>query len=280
MIEASVIIPTRNRPDDLRRCLEALSRQRTARRFEVVVVDDSAGPSPLPRVDGGLEVAAISSGGRGPGAARNAGIAAARGALVLFTDDDTSPSPGWVEAACSFLASHPECVGVEGKTVSPAYDHLYEHSVENDAPGTFLACNIAFRKEVLDELGGFDARSFPAAHCEDLDLAFRAQRLGPIGFEPRMEILHHPRPISLRRLVARSWLASSEVRLFKRHRDRWPARTPVRLLPVFVVSGKWARLLRAEGWKLLVQPRRAARFSAAAVGQIVVTAVAVAVARS
>src|SRR5438105_1135476 len=83
MIEASVIIPTRDRPDDLRRCLEALSRQRTARRFEVLVVDDSAGPSTVPQVAGGLEVAAISSGGRGPGAARNAGVAAARGALVL-----------------------------------------------------------------------------------------------------------------------------------------------------------------------------------------------------
>jgi len=179
---ASVVIPTRDRPADLARVLASLAAQRTDRPFEVIVVDDGSEPPIDPALLDGLERARIVRGlGRGPAIARNAGIAAAVSDTVLLTDDDTELAPEWVEAASAFLEANPESVGVEGPVSSPAWDPLYEHSLENDQPGAYWTCNIAYRRATLTTLGGF-LEDFPTPHCEDLDLAYRALALGPIGF--------------------------------------------------------------------------------------------------
>ena len=202
--DVSVVIPTHNRRQSLRRTLRALAGQETARSFEVVVVDDGSAPpvtaedlAPLAtarRVDGP---------GRGRAAgARNAGIAAARGRVVLFTDDDTEPAPDWLETAAAFLDAHPDHVGVEGPVVSPPYDPLYAYSMEVEAPGAHVTCNLGFRADVLERLGGFDEEAF-GFHCEDVDLGLRARRIGPIGYANGMEVLHHPRRLTLRQLAGR-----------------------------------------------------------------------------
>src|SRR5215212_1006346 len=179
-LAATVVVPTRNRPLELTRLLRTLRAQRTERRFEVVIVDDGSDPPVAPGAfDGDLSVRVVRCAGAGPAAARNAGTAASRGGYLLFTDDDTEAGLTWVEAACGFLDTHPDHVGVEGPVSSPAFDPLYEHSLENDKPGAFWTCNIAYRGEAFRRLGGF-SENFPYPHCEDLDLAFRAQALGPI----------------------------------------------------------------------------------------------------
>ncbi|MDP1850369.1 MAG: glycosyltransferase, partial [Solirubrobacteraceae bacterium] len=95
----SVVVPTRDRPEALARCLAALARQRGADELEIVVVDDSDGggaAAPGARV--------VHGGARGPAAARNLGVRAARGAIVCFTDDDCVPAPDWAQrlaAACA-----------------------------------------------------------------------------------------------------------------------------------------------------------------------------------
>ena len=91
----SVVIPSADRPDSLRRCLEALTLQaKGAPSFEVVVVDDGRSSLPLaPMPTKGLNVRWMKTGGNGAGAARNAGAGAARGGVLLFLDDDLVPSP-------------------------------------------------------------------------------------------------------------------------------------------------------------------------------------------
>src|SRR2546421_3635072 len=94
---AAVIVPTRNRPESLARCLDALIRQQAVPGLELVVVDD-----------GSLErdrVAAVVSGAKarlvrseqpyGPAAARNLGARATAAPVLLFTDDDCEPAPDW-----------------------------------------------------------------------------------------------------------------------------------------------------------------------------------------
>lgn len=276
-VEASVVVPTRDRPDDLAAFLDALRRQRTERRFEIVVVDDAVPAGLAVAPEDGPEVRVVAAGGVGPGAARNVGLSHARGRLILFADDDTTPDPGWLEAACRYLDEHPGAVAVEGATVSPPYDHLREYSIENERGGRYITCNIAYRRAVLDELGGFD-EIFPY-NCEDLDLAFRALRIGPIGFADGMRVVHHPRPISLRELVSRARHAPSEVVLHSRHPERWTGRTPIALVPMQAIVVKWVGLAREEGLGLLARPRRLGRFAAAAAGQVGVTALALARAR-
>jgi GT2 family glycosyltransferase len=241
-VEATVVVPTRDRVASLARTLRALAAQRTERDWELVVVDDGSSP----RVPGDLEGAPagwrlVRGLGEGPARARNRGWSEARGRVVLFTDDDVEPGEDWVESACVYLEANPGAVGVEGPTESPPYDRLRAMSVASDAPGGFLTANLCFRREVLDRLGGF-YEGFPFPHCEDHDLAFRAEALGPIGFAPGMRVLHHPRPMTSAELARRGRLGASEIVLFRRHRERYgrARRLPAVAFPfVHALVGWW-----------------------------------------
>jgi GT2 family glycosyltransferase len=254
------------------RCLRALGQQQTAKRFEVIVVDDGSVP-PLQAADLGLAPIArvIESGGVGPARARNRGIDAARAPYVLFTDDDTAPSPPWVESACAFLEAHPEHVGVEGPTVSPPFDPLYERSLVNRRPGAYWTCNVAYRRDVLDALGGF-AEIFPAPHGEDLDLAFRALRQGKIGFSAAMEVTHYPASVSLRETIRRTRYVSSDLILYRRHPDRFRTCLPARIEPPVAMLRYLKGMLRRERRAMVGTPRRLARFLVWSVGQLAVAA--------
>ena len=279
-MDASVVVATRDRRADLRCCLSALRGQTTERAFEIVVVDDgSSPPLQLGEFDLGATGRLVQGPARGPAAARNVGIAATRGAIVLFTDDDTVPDPDWLEAACTFLDSHRDHVGVEGPTRSLPFDELYAFSIENDVPGAYWTCNVAYRRAMLIELGGF-CELFGKPHCEDRDLGFRALELGPIGFAPAMQVIHTPRARTVRDLVRGAGVVSSELVLFARHPERYRSVIPRRLLPLAGWVRHISRSLRAEGLRLVCRPRRFARFWAVALGQLCVMLRGVALAPS
>jgi GT2 family glycosyltransferase len=268
----SVIIPTHGRPAELRRCLAALAAQTPAVDFEVVVVDDGGEPpaSAPPPAPPGTRIVR-SDRPRGPAAARNLGAAEASGAILVFTDDDTIPDPGWVGSAAAHLAAHPGHVGVEGPTRSTPFDALTEHSVENDREGAFLTCNVAYRRATFAEHGGFH-EGFPYAHCEDLDLGFRLARAGEVGFAAGMSVLHPPRPLGAWQEIRRARRVASEVVLRSRHPDLYPdyGRLPPRLRPVAGLLRARLRLLRAERGRGSWSPSRLGRWAAVTVGATVV----------
>ncbi len=264
---ATVVIASKDRPRRLRRCLGALAGQRTRWPFDVVVVDD--GSTPTLSEEPGIAALAervdatwanfrvVRGAGAGPARARNLGIAQARGAVVLFTDDDTIPSADWVDAAISWLVAHPTAVGVEGPTCTAPYDPLYEHSV--DAPGGGgLTCNIAYRRDLLVRLGGF-YELFPYAHGEDLDLAYRALEVGAIGFAQAMAVEHPAATVSLKTLIREGRYAATQLEVARRHPQRY--------------AGGWSSSLELQ---LLVGPARrgltyvrSRRLSAAALARLV-----------
>jgi glycosyltransferase involved in cell wall biosynthesis len=98
-VSASVVVPTRDRPRALARCLSALASQ-TGIALEVVVVDDGSldalGVERVVASHPGARLVRLD--GRGPAAARNAGVLAARAPVVLLTDDDCVPATGWAAA--------------------------------------------------------------------------------------------------------------------------------------------------------------------------------------
>ena len=130
-------------------------------------------------------------------------------------------------------------------------------------PGAFYSCNIAYRREVLERLGGF-AADIPTPHGEDVDLAFRALELGPIGWAEGMRVLHHPRSLSFRALAGRSRMAPSEIVVFRRHRERYgrAARLPTYLFPYANIATAWTALARSELPRVLRDPGRAGRLIA------------------
>jgi len=243
-----VVVPTRDRVASLRRTLLALAAQRTDRAWELVVVDDGSSPpvaEDLAEAPEGWRL--VRGNGDGPARARNRGWREALGELVLFTDDDVEPAPGWIDSACAYLEAHPDAAGVEGPTESPPYDRLRAMSVESHAPGGFLTANLGFRRGVLERLGGF-YEQFPFPHCEDYDLAFRAEAVGPIGFAPGMRVLHHPRELSAAELARRGRLGASEMVLFQRHRARYGRmrRAPAVLFPFVNAAVGWTDIARRD----------------------------------
>lgn len=257
-----MIIATRNRIASLERTVAALRAQRATATWELIVVDDGSSP-PVPEavLSGVADARLVRGAGRGPAVARNAGLAAATGDVVCFTDDDAEPAAGWVQAAVEFLRTHPGHSGVEGPVDSPPYDPLYAHSIETDAAGRYFTANIAFRRALLERLDGFH-EGFPAAHCEDLDLAYRALASGSIGFAEGMRVTHHPRPQTLRQLALRGRAARSEIVLFERHRERFgrAAALPARVFPLVNELTYWRELAHHAGRS----PRRLVR--AASIG--------------
>jgi GT2 family glycosyltransferase len=265
-VEVSVVVPTHNRREDLARCLAALRAQRTERTHEIVVVDDGSEP-PL-RADEVAPARLLRTAGGNPGAARNAGIADARGAIVAFTDDDTEPAPGWLEAAAAHLEANQDGVAVHGPVDSPPWDPLAGHSIELQQPGAYYTCNIAYRREALERLGGFSG-ALDTYHGEDVDLGFRALKLGAIGWAPAMAVVHHPRALTLGEIVRRGRFAPNEIVVFRRHAEhyRHARRLPPYAFPYANIAYVWGGQLARELPGLALRPRRLARLLAIAAGQ-------------
>jgi O-antigen biosynthesis protein len=113
-VSVSIIVPTCHRPDDLRRCLASLCTQRTARRVEIVVVDNR------PSIGTGRAIArefpgvvVIDEQRPGLSYARNAGFAAATGDILVATDDNVVAPPDWIEKLVAPFA-RPDVMAVTG----------------------------------------------------------------------------------------------------------------------------------------------------------------------
>src|SRR5882757_6376591 len=100
----SVVIPTYNRPEMLRECLESLRREYQNERFEVIVVDDgSEPPVDLREYAGAMKLQMLRQANAGPAGARNAGAGRACGKYLVFLDDDCRAAEHWLakfEEAC------------------------------------------------------------------------------------------------------------------------------------------------------------------------------------
>jgi glycosyltransferase involved in cell wall biosynthesis len=99
----SIIIPSRDRPDLLAKCLRALARQFAYGLFEVLVGDDSRKSRYSKIFDYPFQITVVRANSRGAAAARNACARVARGLLLGLLDDDAIPCENWVERLISGL---------------------------------------------------------------------------------------------------------------------------------------------------------------------------------
>ncbi len=206
-LEISVVIPTRNRRDDLRACLRALASQDLApEAYEVIVCDDGSDEDIRGVVDEfrqtGFDVRYFRQEPKGPAAARNLGIRNAGGMMVAMTDSDTLPDPAWLRTLHQTLMNNPDAVAVEGRVYAAnegQFDPLGEGPT-NISGGVYLTCNCAYRRATLIEIGGFD-ETFPYPAYEDTELAARAQQIGRIVWAPEAIVIHPQRPLTLRAVM-------------------------------------------------------------------------------
>jgi GT2 family glycosyltransferase len=197
----SVVVCTYNSEETLRRCFDGL-RDLEYPDYEVIVVNDGSTDA-TDEIAGEYDFRLISTENRGLSNARNAGLEAATGEIVAYMDADAWPDPHWLcHLATAFVkSSH---VGIGGPNIPPLDDGETSECVAN-APGGPIhvllsdeiaehipGCNMAFWKESLDAIGGFDPQFRTAG--DDVDICWRLQDQGwSVGFSPGAVVWHHRR---------------------------------------------------------------------------------------
>ncbi len=192
----STVVCTRNRPGPLAEIVNSLLRGEGAD-LELIVVDQSDGPeseaalAPL-RSDPRLRYQR--SARRGKGAALNEGLGLARGAIVVCTDDDCQPPPGWVAAMTRTLNAQPKAAILFCRVApvphdrSAGYVPAYEitesrrlRTVGDICGGLGIGAGMAVRREFVATMGGFDESFGPGARfpsADEWDIVIRALLTG------------------------------------------------------------------------------------------------------
>jgi hypothetical protein len=168
----------------------------------VIVVNDGSIDG-TERIARRYDVRLLNTANRGLGAARNTGFEESTGEIVAYIDADARPDPHWLQyLAAVFQEGEYDAVG--GPNISPPDDGDVAECISN-APGNpthvmlsdrvaehIPGCNMAFRREALSSLGGFDTRFRVAG--DDVDVCWRIQDAGgTIGFSPTAVVWHHRR---------------------------------------------------------------------------------------
>ena len=225
--EVSVVIPTFNRCDDLRRLLESLWQQTLPHsRFEVIVVSDGStdGTAEMVRClqSRSWSLTLLEQRNRGPAAARNAGARRARSGYIAFTDDDCMAAPDWLHQILAAFR-RTDAVGLQGRTTTDRETRTpLTHEIEVLRPwtSTVPTCNAAFVRSTFEKAGGFD-EAFPFAHNEDADLAWRVEDLGVIAYVPEVHVIHPPRRDTFVKRARAVRVFQSDFLLYYKNPDKY-----------------------------------------------------------
>ena len=211
-MDISLVISTRNRASQLEQALDSYARLRHERAWELVIVDNGssdATPEVLAEFSRHFRgnIRFLQHAPPGLGGARNVGWRAARGEIVAFTDDDCYPQQDYLTHIRGCF-SDPRYGFVGGRVL--LYDPLdYPITIQLSdrrmefpprsyiAPGQVHGANFAFRRQVLQAIGGFDERLGAGTKyhsAEDTDAMARVSALGWWGlYDPTPTVSHHHR---------------------------------------------------------------------------------------
>jgi GT2 family glycosyltransferase len=222
----SVVICTRDRPDQIKKCLNRLTRQKYPR-YEVVVVDNAPTSDALRAVveeeaGKGAEFRYCVEPRPGLSWARNAGIGAAASDIIAFLDDDDEPDEYWLAGIAEGFTRGNRIGCVSGIVLPAKLDNAVENLFEQvgghskgrgfvsetfsksgpqsplwPLPPFGVGANMAFRREALDRIGGFDVAlgaGTPTAGGEDT-LAITLVMLEgyEVAYEPAALMWHNHR---------------------------------------------------------------------------------------
>ena len=217
-MDASLIICTLNRSASLIKCLDALLHsinQAMPFTVEIVVVDNGSSDDTPEKVAAwsarsSVPVRYLIENRRGAAKARNCGIRAAQGRLLVFLDDDCMATPNYMQVALDYNRGDTTPVLRSGRvelgdptdlpiTIILEPEMKRFRRSENTARhvnmgNTFLSCNMTMRKEIVGAIGFLDERlgagtSIPGG--EDIDFAFRAYLAGfTVEYVPDMTVHH------------------------------------------------------------------------------------------
>jgi glycosyltransferase involved in cell wall biosynthesis len=247
----SVVMPAHGEARDIGHQLAALSLQTYPEWWEVIVADNGCSPAALAvvgswatRVPNLRIVTAL--GRRGANHARNRGVAAASGQLLVFCDADDVVATNWLEALCraavdaDLVGGHVDVDVLNGPPARAWRESLTVDGLPegHDFLPHVVSANCAIWRDVYEAAGGWD-EDFPVAG-DDVDLSWRVQLDGgKLTFAPDAVVYYRLRPglLALARQMVEYGMAAAL--LYKKFRDVGAQRPPA------VIGLKyWARLLQ------------------------------------
>jgi GT2 family glycosyltransferase len=208
----SVLVATCDRAENLRQLLQTVGRWTISSDldWELWVIDNNSKDSTREVAEYFAKqqprrIRYLFEGARGKSRALNAGLERAGGDILVMTDDDCIPDPHWLSAIAEEFSRQPE-IGLIGGRVE-LYDPAdkavtIRTSCERRGlsdPADFFSfiagCNMAFRTQVYQAIGGFDIRLGPGCRCdaaEDVDFIYRAYKKGfRIEYIPEVLVYHN-----------------------------------------------------------------------------------------
>ncbi len=261
-VDLSVVVPTLGR-ETLIATVESLLRARGGVRMEIIVAGRIREGNVRERlgkiVSGNRDVRHLdveySTGDSSR--KKNAGMEAARADIVAFVDDDVEVAPDWAERILEPFADEgvglvsgpaliPEGIGMVARLAGAALQSAaagyvagrYRRDAESPRPirwSRIIGCNMAYRRRIWDEIGGFDPAFWPG---EEMLAAYRAGRRSRIIFYPRAWVFHYPRT-TLRGFIRQMYgYGATRIRLI---------RAGVDLEPSTLIPGVWVASLAVFG---------------------------------
>jgi GT2 family glycosyltransferase len=214
-VDASVAIPTRDRPAQLARCLDSLAALRTKPK-EVLVIDNAPSDDRTRRLCERRDVRYLVDPRPGLARAHNCAVGAATGRWIAFLDDDCVADPHWLDGLDdAFEDTRVGCVTgpVFGAGIATPAQALFEarggwvrsydwrvfdsRCREPLIPGWCPGANMIFRRSALTQMGGFEERlgaGTPAGAGDDVEAFYRVVAMGHrLVFDPRRAVFHENR---------------------------------------------------------------------------------------
>jgi GT2 family glycosyltransferase len=174
----SVVIPTFERPQDLKAALSALlpEKQSFKQKFEIIVSDDSNDQRSRLLIEREFNKVTWTTGKRnGPAGNRNSGAKIANGEWLIFIDDDCIPESNFIQSYQLAILQNPQINVFEGRIFPDRKRKTWaEGCPENSSGGMLWTSNLCIKKSLFDQLGGFDER-FRVAY-EDVEFAHRLKQ--------------------------------------------------------------------------------------------------------
>ncbi len=251
-VQFSIVIPTFNRAEDLRGTLDSLGKLATSSPWEVIVADNNSSDDTREIVAAAarsfpVELRYVFEKEQGRSAALNAGIAVARGEIIVTTDDDVRIEPGWLEEVAQSLDVL-ECDYVGGKVLpiwgAPRPAWIPDHGGKQwavialldygDEPIPFftlahrvpLGVNMGFRREAFTRAGLWDNRvgrkKGTLLGQEVREWMMRARAAGLRGsYAPKMVVRHVIQRDRLNKRYFRRWYFWNGVSRALLYRNSW-----------------------------------------------------------
>lgn len=208
----SVVMPTRNRADMLKKAIEAVEKQDYPN-FEIIVVDNGSTDHTPNVVEAAPRARYLLNPIPGVSISRQKGIEAAAGEVVAMCDDDTVPEPSWLRHMVEVLMADEHIALVGGLTINHGFKGVRVFKGRGkigrnatitplEDPTTsdyFASMNTAFKKAAFEEIGGYDP-FYRTGSYEEPDVSQRLKALGyHIKYVPESVLNHYHTQVSHRR---------------------------------------------------------------------------------